>query len=62
MGSRKEFREMVKLVNDRQVKPIIDAVVDGLERADECFTIMKEGSQFGKLVILVAKDAEAPKL
>jgi D-arabinose 1-dehydrogenase-like Zn-dependent alcohol dehydrogenase len=53
MGSRKEFAEMVKFVDEKQLKPVISRVVKGLdlEKIDGLFDDMKAGSQFGKLVI-----------
>lgn len=56
MGSRKEFSEMVSFVNQHKIKPVVSRVVkgiDNLEEIDELFTEMKNGSQFGKLVIEV---------
>jgi D-arabinose 1-dehydrogenase-like Zn-dependent alcohol dehydrogenase len=60
MGSRKEFKEMVEFVTSKQVKPVVSRVVQGLdniEGIDSLFEDMKKGSQFGKLVIEVAKES-----
>jgi D-arabinose 1-dehydrogenase-like Zn-dependent alcohol dehydrogenase len=60
MGSRKEFKEMVEFVKSKQVKPVVSRVVQGLdniEGIDSLFDDMKKGSQFGKLVIEVAKES-----
>lgn len=54
MGSREEFREMVKFVDEKKVRPVISRVVKGLrnlEGIDSLFADMGEGKQFGKLVI-----------
>lgn len=54
MGSRKEFRDMVKFVNDKNIKPVISRTVkgiDNLKEIDGLFEDMKNGTQFGKLVI-----------
>lgn len=63
MGSRKEFADMVKFVQDNGVKPVVSRSVSGgldnLEGIDSLFEDMKAGKQFGKLVIEVAKDREA---
>jgi D-arabinose 1-dehydrogenase-like Zn-dependent alcohol dehydrogenase len=53
MGSRKEFTDMVKFVNEKKLKPVISRVVHGmdLKQIDGLFDDMKTGSQFGKLVV-----------
>jgi D-arabinose 1-dehydrogenase-like Zn-dependent alcohol dehydrogenase len=59
MGSRKEFKDMVAFVNEKKIKPIVSRVVKGLDNIKEIdglFEDMKRGSQFGKLVIEIAKD------
>ena len=54
MGSRKEFHDMVAFVGEKKIKPIVSRVVKGLDNLKEIDTLfddMKNGSQFGKLVI-----------
>lgn len=53
MGSRKEFADMVKFVDEKKLKPVISRVVQGLDlkEIDGLFDDMKAGSQFGKLVV-----------
>ncbi|EGC49592.1 alcohol dehydrogenase [Histoplasma capsulatum var. duboisii H88] len=54
MGSRKEFKDMINFVNEQKIKPIISRVVQGIDNVkaiDELFDDMKNGTQFGKLVI-----------
>ncbi len=58
MGSRKEFRDMVAFVNEKKIVPVVSRVVEGLrnlEGVESLFQEMEKGSQFGKLVIRVAK-------
>jgi len=65
MGSRVEFKDMVKFINDRKTRPVVSRVVKGIENLDginSLFEDMKNGSQFGKLVIEVAKDGGDSKL
>lgn len=65
MGSRKEFADMVKFVDSKNLRPVVSRTVSGLENLegiDSLFEDMKSGSQFGKLVIEVAKDGESSKL
>ncbi|KAM3086328.1 hypothetical protein ACMFMG_000464 [Clarireedia jacksonii] len=54
MGSRKEFHDMVTFVSEQKIKPVVSKVVkgiDNLKEIDELFDEMKNGTQFGKLVI-----------
>lgn len=55
MGSRKEFSDMIEFVKTNQVKPVISRTVQGLdiEAINGLFEDIKEGSQFGKLVVEV---------
>lgn len=65
MGSRKEFKDMVKFVNEKDLKPVVSRVVSGFDNIsgiDSLFEDMKSGSQFGKLVIELAKTSEASRL
>lgn len=60
MGSRKEFKDMVAFVNEHNIKPIVSRVVrgiDNIKEIDQLFDEMKEGKQFGKLVIELGSDA-----
>jgi D-arabinose 1-dehydrogenase-like Zn-dependent alcohol dehydrogenase len=57
MGSRLEFRDMVRFVSEKRIRPVVSRVVKGLHDLDaieELFDDMKAGKQFGKLVIQVA--------
>jgi NADPH:quinone reductase-like Zn-dependent oxidoreductase len=54
MGSRKEFRDMVKFVNEKNIRPVVSRTVHGIDNLkdiDSLFEEMRNGSQFGKLVI-----------
>jgi len=65
MGSRKEFADMVEFVKKNKVRPVVSRTVSGLnniEGIDGLFEDMKKSSQFGKLVIELAKDSEVSKL
>jgi len=65
MGSKKEFREMVRFVREKRIRPVVSKVVrglDNLEGIDGLFEEMKGGKQFGKLVIIIDREAESPKL
>ncbi|KAK3064864.1 hypothetical protein LTR53_018352 [Teratosphaeriaceae sp. CCFEE 6253] len=65
MGSRKEFADMVKFVEAKGLKPVVSRTVSGLENFDginSLFEDMKNGTQYGKLVVLVADEKEVSKL
>ncbi|KAI8084419.1 uncharacterized protein B0P05DRAFT_535495 [Gilbertella persicaria] len=53
MGSRREFREMVKFVGEKKIKPIVSHVWHELDANsfDQAVDMMNHGHQFGKLVI-----------
>lgn len=60
MGSTKEFREMVEFVRQKRIRPVVSRVVTGLknlEGIDGLFDDMKNGKQFGKLVVEISSDA-----
>ncbi|KAI4732394.1 alcohol dehydrogenase [Aureobasidium sp. EXF-12298] len=65
MGSRKEFADMVSFVSSKNIRPIVSRSVtgiDNLEAINGLFEDIKNGSQFGKLVIELEKGTEASKL
>ncbi|GAB7356776.1 hypothetical protein MBLNU459_g7671t1 [Dothideomycetes sp. NU459] len=66
MGSRKEFADMVEFVSSKNIRPVVSRTVSGgldnLEGIDSLFDDMKNASQFGKLVIELAKEGGASKL
>ncbi|KAG0245868.1 zinc-binding dehydrogenase [Mortierella sp. GBAus27b] len=53
MGSRVEFEEMLKFVESHQIRPVVSDVWEGLEKTKEAIQHLKEGGQFGKLVLTV---------
>lgn len=60
MGSRSEFSNMVEFVAKKRIRPVIERVVEGLleepelvEGLNGLFDDMKEGRQFGKLVVRI---------
>lgn len=59
MGSRKEFKDMINFVSEKKAVPVVSQTVHGIENLegiDGLFDEMKKGSQFGKLVIEIAKE------
>ncbi|OGM40686.1 alcohol dehydrogenase [Aspergillus bombycis] len=59
MGSRKEFEEMVQFVKANKIHPVISRVLQtelgDIAGLDGLFQDMKEGKQFGKLVVEFGK-------
>lgn len=66
MGSRKEFKEMVDFVKSKKIHPVVsrvlDTEIDDLKGMDGLFEDMKQGTQFGKLVIHFGEKASGSKL
>lgn len=52
MGSDDDFVKMLEFVNERKLKPVVDKVFE-LKDAPEAFERIKEGLQFGKIVVKV---------
>ncbi|PYH91203.1 NAD(P)-binding protein [Aspergillus ellipticus CBS 707.79] len=61
MGSRKEFTEMLEFVKTHKIHPVVSRVLqaelDDLPAIDGLFQDMKDGTQFGKLVLELGKSA-----
>ena len=54
LGSRADFTDMVAFVAEKQIRPVISRTVKGLdcvEAIDGLFDDIRDGKQFGKLVI-----------
>lgn len=66
MGSRKEFKEMIDFVRAERIHPVVSRVqqseLDDTPALDSLFEDMKQGKQFGKLVIEFGKSASDSKL
>lgn len=65
MGSRKEFAELVRFVNDKQLRPLVHRTVQGIDNLkdiDSLFEDMKNGSQLGKLVIEIKPEGSKSNL
>ncbi|MCS7182309.1 MAG: zinc-binding dehydrogenase [Thermoanaerobaculum sp.] len=50
MGSQREFADMLAVVNQRKLKPLVDKVFPLTEGA-EAYRYLAEGKQFGKVVV-----------
>ena len=54
LGSRTEFSDMINFVKEKKIRPIVSRTIKGLdcvEAIDDLFEDIREGKQFGKLVI-----------
>ena len=52
MGTAQDFAEMVRLVDEKGIKPVVD-IVFPLEKTEEAMRYMEAGKQFGKIVVTV---------
>jgi D-arabinose 1-dehydrogenase-like Zn-dependent alcohol dehydrogenase len=50
MGSPKDFETMLTFVNLHKVKPVVDSVFP-LEKINDAMDKLRDGTQFGKIVI-----------
>ncbi|KAM5529792.1 zinc-binding dehydrogenase [Fusarium oxysporum f. sp. phaseoli] len=60
MGSRQEFRDMVKFVERKGIRPVISRTVSGLnnlEAIESLFDDMEAGRQMGKLIIEIGGES-----
>lgn len=54
MGSFEEFKEAIKFASDHKLIPVVHQTYASLDKADEAITALKEGTQFGKVVVAIA--------
>ncbi|QMW07141.1 zinc-binding dehydrogenase [Spirosoma foliorum] len=52
MGTESEFADMIKLVNDQQIVPVLDEVFP-LAAIETAMTKMETGKQFGKIILSI---------
>jgi D-arabinose 1-dehydrogenase-like Zn-dependent alcohol dehydrogenase len=62
MGSLEEFKSAIAFVDKHKIRPVVYKTLDGLEEAEEGFQILKNGQQFGKVVVRISQDAPSSKL
>lgn len=58
MANRREFREVARLVEGGRLEPVIDAEIP-LDAAADALRRMREGDQFGKIVITIGAPGAA---
>ncbi|EPQ28794.1 uncharacterized protein PFL1_03597 [Pseudozyma flocculosa PF-1] len=61
MGSRREFIEAVRFIEDKRIVPVVDTVLQGLDQADRGFQLLAQADarSGGKVVIRIGADNEA---
>lgn len=57
MGSLEEFKEAVSFTSKHKIIPTVHQIYDSLDNADQALNDLKEGNQFGKLVVSIASGA-----
>jgi D-arabinose 1-dehydrogenase-like Zn-dependent alcohol dehydrogenase len=51
MGSRQDLVEATVFMAEHKITPLVDRVLEGLDASEEGFNLLKNGEQFGKIVI-----------
>ncbi|KAI9248017.1 hypothetical protein BDA99DRAFT_525563 [Phascolomyces articulosus] len=64
MGSRVEFKQMIKFIEKHKIKPIVSHVFNGLtqENMDKAISVLDAGQQAGKVVIEIDETPRSSKL
>lgn len=52
MGSNQDFEEMLQLINQHKIRPIVDKIFN-FNEVNEAFAYMESGNQFGKITIKI---------
>ncbi|KAF5364632.1 hypothetical protein D9758_005598 [Tetrapyrgos nigripes] len=53
MGSIQDLKDATDFLYKHRIVPVVSHVIDGLESAEEGFELLKNGEQFGKVVIRI---------
>lgn len=53
MGSHQDLVDATAFLCTHRIIPVVSHVIDGLEQAEEGFELIREGRQFGKVVIRI---------
>ena len=61
MGSHQDLEDATAFISQHRIVPVVHQVIDGLGNAEQGFQIMKDGEQFGKIVVKVNHE-DAAKL
>jgi D-arabinose 1-dehydrogenase-like Zn-dependent alcohol dehydrogenase len=61
MGSRQELLDATTFLSSHRIVPVVTHVLLGLEQAEEGFELIRQGNQFGKVVISIASPSAVPQ-
>ncbi|PFH51689.1 hypothetical protein AMATHDRAFT_58452 [Amanita thiersii Skay4041] len=61
MGSHQDLLDATAFLSAHKIVPVVGHVLDGLENAEEGFDLIRQGSQFGKVVLKFRDHASAPQ-
>ncbi|KAJ3011411.1 hypothetical protein HKX48_006849 [Thoreauomyces humboldtii] len=61
MGNEVEFKAMTEFVAEHRIRPVVSKVFEGLANYEQAFQEMRNGSQFGKLVIRILPETDKAK-
>ncbi|KII88285.1 hypothetical protein PLICRDRAFT_124628 [Plicaturopsis crispa FD-325 SS-3] len=62
MGSRQDLLDGTEFLSKHRIVPVVSHVLDGLESAEKGFELLRQGEQFGKVVIQVDGVPQKAKL
>lgn len=62
MGSRSDLVDATNFIQKHNIHPVVSHVIQGLERFEEGFELMKSGDHFGKIVMRVNEPLPKNKL
>ncbi|TFY67440.1 hypothetical protein EVG20_g3946 [Dentipellis fragilis] len=57
MGSHQDLIDATRFLAEHKIVPVVSHVCDGLSSAEEGFELMKQGAQFGKIIIKIHDDS-----
>lgn len=57
MGSHKDLIEGTEFLAKHKIVPLVSHIFNGLESAEEGFSVIAKGEQFGKVVIRIGHDS-----
>jgi len=54
LGSKRQFEDMVKFIEEKDVRPVVDEKVFGIDEVREAYQWVDEQKHFSKVVIKIA--------
>jgi D-arabinose 1-dehydrogenase-like Zn-dependent alcohol dehydrogenase len=59
LGSHQDLLDATAFLSDHRIVPVVTHVLQGLEKAEEGYDLIRKGNQFGKVVIDIACSSSA---